>query len=360
MKIGYRSILFALVFLLPLTVIAIYQLRYATDRYHSEAIILVTEDQSTSQSLDLSTLGLPVVAGNKDALTLVTFVSSLDMTNFLEKKLQVRQHFSDPKIDWFTRFDPARPAEQFHDYLANYVWVEYDEVSQLITVHAESFDRQYSQDIVNAILARSQDFVDKLNAGITEEQMQFFEKQLQSSEVRLKEAKNELLKFQRENKLFSTDVEATMVNTNIGALEKLLLDKQGELNTRRSELNENSPVIQVLRAEINTIQQQLKQEKERLTGASTAAVSELDARFREIQFNIEFISNIYKSNLAQLEQARLEAVQRLKYLVVVTAPSLADASLYPDRVYIIGTTILILIMIYFVVSLLVAIVREHT
>lgn len=360
MKIGYRSILFVLVFMLPLAVIAVYQIRYASDRYHSEAVILVTEDQSTSQALDLSTLGLPVVAGNKDALTLVTFIESLEMTNFLEKKLQLRQHYSDRNVDWFTRFDAEQPAEKFHDYLSYYVWVEYDETSQLITIHAESFDRQYSQDIVKTILDRSQEFIDKLNAGVTEEQMKFFERQLQSSEVRLKEAKNELLKFQRDNKLLSTDVEATMVNANIAALEKLLLDKQGELTIRRSELNDTSPVIQVLRTEIETIKQQLTQEKERLAGSSTAAVSELDSKFREIQLNIEFLTNIYKSNLTQLEQARLEAVQRLKYLVVVTAPSLSDASLYPDRVYIIGTAFLVLMIVYFVVSLLVAIVREHT
>ena len=88
-------------------------------------------------------------------------------------------------------------------------------------------------------------------------------------------------------------------------------------------------------------------------------MSELDAQFREIQFNLEFVTNIYKSNMAQLEQARLQAVQRLKYLVVVTTPSLADASLYPDRPYIIGTAVIVLLMIFFVVSLLAAIIREH-
>ena len=52
-------------------------------------------------------------------------------------------------------------------------------------------------------------------------------------------------------------------------------------------------------------------------------------------------------------------MKRLKYLVIVTTPSLADASLYPDRPYNIGTAALLLMMIYFVVSLLAAIVREH-
>lgn len=360
MKIGSRSILFFLLFLIPLAAVVVYELRYATDRYHSNSMVLVTEDQSTTQALDLSTLGLPMVASNKDALTLVEFIGSLDMMLFLDEKLQLRQHYSNAGVDWYSRFDNALPTEEFHEYLANYVWAEYDLESQLISIHAQSFDRQFSQDVVKLILERSQLFVDKLNAGVTGEQTLFFEKQLKASEMRLKEAKEELLKFQRDNRLFSTDVEATMVNANIAALEKLLLDKQGLLTTRLQELNDNSPVIQVLRTEIETIKQQLVQEKERLSGASSAAVSELDSRFREIQLNIEFITNIYKSNLSQLEQARLEAVQRLKYLVVVTVPSLADASLYPDRVYIIGTAAMVLLVVYFVLSLLVAIIREHS
>ena len=44
----------------------------------------------------------------------------------------------------------------------------------------------------------------------------------------------------------------------------------------------------------------------------------------------------------------------------MTVPSLADASLYPDRVYIIGTAAMVLLVVYFVLSLLVAIIREHS
>lgn len=360
MRIGVRTVLFVLIFLLPLAAVTVYELQYATDRYHSESKILITQDANTAQTLDLSVIGLPMVASSKDALTLVTFIESLDMAQHLESKLKLREHYSNPDIDWLSRFDQTQSEEQFLEYLASYLTVSYDIESQLVTVHVQAFQREFAQQMVNSILERSQEFVDKLNAGVTREQTAFFEKQLVAAEGRVKEAKEELLKFQRDNRLFSTDSEAMMVTTNIGTLEKLILEKQGELTTRLKELNESSPTIQLLRTEIETIKQQLAQEKDRLSGTSSAAVSELDSKFREIQFNLEFVTNIYKSNLGQLEQARLEAVQRLKYLVVVTNPSLADSSLYPDRPYIIGTAILVLLIIYFILSLVVAIVREHT
>ncbi|HRX35116.1 MAG TPA: hypothetical protein P5337_01855 [Aestuariivirga sp.] len=358
MRFGYRSYLFILLFVIPLALLCVYLMRFATDRFHSDAAISITQDNNNTASLDLTVIGLPAIADDKDALTLVTFANSLDMLQYLESQLQLRQHFSSPDIDWWSRLPPEASLEDFHKYMTHYVVVEYDTVSHLINIHVEAFSRDYAQKMVNAILARSQTFVDNMNARVTQEQTRFFESQLTTSEMRVREAKNQLITFQRENQMLTTDTEAAMINSNIGALDRLLIEKQGELTIKQRELNENSPVIQILKAEIDTLNKQIDKEKQRLTGGASG-VSELDAKFREIQFNLEFVENIYKSNLTQLERARLEAIQRLKYLIIITQPSMADASLYPDRPYIIITGIMILLMIYFIVSLMVAIVREH-
>ena len=360
MRIGFRTVLFFLAFIVPLGLLAFYELRFATDRFHSDATISITQDNNQTQSLDLTMIGLPAVADSKDALTLITYITSFDMLHYLESQLQLRQHYSDPDIDWWSRLPPEASLEEFHNYMQNYITVEFDASSHLVSIHVQAFARDYAQKIVNTILARSQTFVDNLNAHVTEEQTRFFQTQLAESEARLKEARNKLLTFQRENSLLTTESEATMINANISSLDRLLITKQGELSIKQRDLNENSPVIQGLKSEIETLTQQIAQEKRRLSGGGGAAVSELDAKFREIQFNLEFVENIYKSNLSQLERARIEAIQRLKYLIVVTTPTLADASIYPDRTYIIATAALILIMIYFVLALIGAIIREHT
>lgn len=360
MRPGFRTVFFLLFFVIPLAAIATYELRFVTDRYHSDASISITQDSNSAQSLDLTVIGLPAIADDKDALTLVTFMTSLDMLQHLEFKLQLRDHYSASNIDWLSRLPAEASWEDFHDYMSGYILVEYDVSSHLISIHVQSFNREFAQKIVNEILARSQEFVDNLNARVTDEQTKFFEKQLAVSEIRLKEVKTELLKFQRDNQLLTTDTEAAMINANIGALDRLLITKQGELTLKRRELNENSPTVQVLKAEIETLTQQISKEKRRLSGGTGGdAVSELDAKFREIQFNLEFVETLYKSNLTQLERARLEAVQRLKYLIVITVPSLADASMFPNRLFIIGTAAMLLMMCYFVLSLLVAIIREH-
>ena len=360
MKLGYRSVLFFLIFILPLCAFSFYELRIATDRYHSDSVISITQDTGSAPSLDLSIIGLPAVADDKDALTLVTFINSLDMLQYLDTNLQLRQHYSDAKIDWWSRLAAEASLEDFHTYMASYIVVEYDITTRLVNIHIQAFSREYSHKLLTAVLDRSQIFVDHLNSRITVEQTKFFETQLKQSEARVHDAKTALLAFQQENGMLTTDTEAAMINTMIAQLTGLLITKQGELEVLSRDLNDNSPTIQVLKAQIETLTKQIAAEKDKLSVRSDgSAVSELAARFAEIQFNLEFVTTIYKSNLSQLEQARVAAIQRLKYLVIVTTPSIADASLFPDRSYNIGTAALLLIAVFFVLSLLTAIIREH-
>jgi capsular polysaccharide transport system permease protein len=355
-----NRILFVLLFILPLLALLVYELRFATDRYHSDASLIINQEEGATPTLDLSAVGLPAASSDKDALVVLRFILSLDMLQYLDREMRLRAHYSEAGIDWWSRLPAAASLEDFHDYMQYYLTAEYNQDSQIISIHVEAFNREFAQRIVNMIVARSQKFVDTLNERITTEQTQFFESQLADSERRLREAKKQLLLFQREHRLLTTEAEAALITSNIGELEKVMLLKQSELEARLKEVNETSPVIQALRGEIDTLKSQIGREKERLSGAAGSAVSELDAQFREIQLNLEFLTTNYKSNLTQLETVRLDAAQRLKFLIVVTQPSIADESLYPDRVYIMGTAALILMMVYFIVSLIVAIIREHT
>jgi capsular polysaccharide transport system permease protein len=349
-----------MIFILPLGLFSYYQLRIATDRYHSDSAISITQDSNSAPTLDLSIIGLPAVADDRDALTLVTFINSLDMLQDLESTMQLRAHYSDPKIDWMSRLPAEASLEDFHKYMLGYIVAEYDITTHLVNIHIQSFTREYAQKLLMTILDRSQVFVDRLNSRITVEQTKFFETQLKQSEDRVREAKSQLLAFQREHGLLTTDSEALMINNTIAQLTATLIGKQGELEVKRRDLNDNSPAVQILKAEIETLTKQIAAEKDKLSVRSDgSAVSELASQFAEIQFNLEFVSTIYKSNLGQLERARMEAIQRLKYLIVVTNPTIADASLYPNRAYNIGTALLILLAVFFVLSLLTAIVREH-
>jgi capsular polysaccharide transport system permease protein len=360
MRSRVNFVFFLLLFVLPMLVVTGYELRIVSNRYNSDSIIGISTPNGNSTALNLSALGLPTQANNQDALTLLEFVNSIDMMQYLDQQLHIRDHYSDASVDWWTRLPATYSDEDFQKYLGSYMSVWYDTNSQLLHLHIEAFNREFAQKMMNTILARSQLFVDKLNQAMIKDQTQFFESQLAESDRRLREAKSAVLQFQRENKLMTTDAEAILVGTNISTLETGILGKQGQLDAGLKVMNPNSPVLESLRTQIEAMQGQLKEEKNRLAGQQSTAVSELDAKFRELQFNVTFLTTLYQANMTQLETQRADATQRLKYLIVVTQPSIADTSQYPNRPWVIGTAAMVLLLIYFVISLFVAIIREHS
>lgn len=360
MKMSYRSVLFVLIVLIPLGLFSIYELRIATSRYHSDSMISITEDKKIIPTLDLSAIGLSSSGDSTDAMTLITFMNSPDMIAYLDEKLQVRKHYSHPAIDWWSRLPPNSSKEDFLDYIRGMISVSFDPLSHLVQIHVQAFSREYAQSIVRALLERSQEFVDRLNSKMNQEKIGFLEKQLATSDVRLRKAKDELLTFQRANGLLTADSEANIVNSSIAALNSQLLAKQGQLEVSLKELDETSPIVKRTKSEIDTLKKQISAEKDRLSvGTSGAPISAITAQFADIQANVNFVESIYKANLGQLEAAKVEALQRLKYLIVVTQPSIADSSLYPARGYNVITAAVILLMAFFIISLMIAVVREH-
>jgi capsular polysaccharide transport system permease protein len=359
LKLNTNRVLFLALFVLPLLIVAYYELAIATDRYQSEASIIISEEKSGTTTFDVSFLGLPSSADDKDALAIVEYILSRDMLHYLEENHHVRDHYSSSKVDWLARLSNTASFEEFHDYMENWLLVSYDSTSKMIRLELQSFDENYSKALMDSILAKSQEFIDNLNARVTSEQTRFFDEKMAESEARLKEAKQALLTFQRANRLLTTESESSLVLQNISALETELAKMKSEFESLSETLTSNAPRLQQMKSTIAAMENQIRTEKERLSGVSTSSISELDAQYRDIQLNLEFVTTMYKSNLSQLEQARIEAARRVKFLVVVASPSVADESQYPNRPYIIATAAIILLAIYFIGTLIVSIIREH-
>jgi capsular polysaccharide transport system permease protein len=355
-----NSILFLGTFVLPLLAFTAYLVFFATDRYESLASATITEEKNATTSLDLSMLGITSSAADKDSLILKEFIESKDMLKFLDDRLRIREHVTQPSIDFYSRLDPDATMEEFHSYYLWMINVEYDPLSKLIRFGVQGFDENFANSLLRLIVERSQQFIDRINEQITREQLRFFDREIAESESRLKRAKEQLVAFQRENLLMTTEGESQTIMATIQTLEQELAQKRADLNARLLVLDRSAPQLQTVQMDITALESQIADAKQRLAGASDTSISELDSQFRDIQLNLEFVTNIYKSNLNALEQARLEAARRLKFLVVVAQPSVPERAEYPRRIYLIATVGVVLLILFFVVSLTMAIIREHS
>ncbi|MGI9414032.1 MAG: hypothetical protein ACR2PM_10200 [Hyphomicrobiales bacterium] len=358
-KLNWRLALFLASVVVPMVVIMAYLLLIASDQYVSEGSIIISEERSSSSNVDLSFLGLSNSAADNDALVLKSFVLSKDMLAFLNEKLSIRAHYGAGKIDYVSKLDGDATAEEFFEYYQDKVFVEYDREAKLLTLTVRAFDRKFAQDMVQKIIERSEEFIDALNDKISREQLRFFETELVRSERKLQKIKAQLVAFQYRHRIFSTEAEGETIIATISALETQVAQKQSELKGKLTFASDTSPQVVALRTEISALKAQIDSEKERLTGGGSISLAQIDSEYREIKLNAEFVTNLYKSNLSALEAARIEAARKLKFLIVVSEPSLADESEHPDEVYIGITALLVCLMLFAISSVVIAIIREH-
>jgi capsular polysaccharide transport system permease protein len=75
--------------------------------------------------------------------------------------------------------------------------------------------------------------------------------------------------------------------------------------------------------------------------------------------DLEFATDLYRSSLAALEGARVEASRKLKHLIVIESPSLPEEALYPRRLYSMTTLLVFLVLLYGIGRLTAATIKDH-
>ena len=346
-------------FIFPIFSISMYHLFISTDRYESVAAAIITEQKPSTTTLDLSLIGLPSTASDHDAHVVETLILSRDMMSYLDEKIQLREHLSNPEIDYFARLAEDATYEEFLELYRDYFTVDYNVETKILAISVQAFEKKYAQTALKLILERADRFIDELNNRMSQEQVRFFLLEEKKRKREMFDAKAKLLAFQQANKIFSTEAEAQTIFTTIGALETLAAQKQSELDSRAKILSKNSAILQELKAQIASLQRQIAAEKARLAGGEGRDISEIQSDFLAVRLELELATAAFKTTLATLEQVRIEAARKLKFLIVVTQPSLADESEFPRRWYIVISTIMISLMLYVIATLVMAIIREH-
>lgn len=145
----------------------------------------------------------------------------------------------------------------------------------------------------------------------------------------------------------------------VSQIEGELASQQAQLKQLQSYMKDTAPAVISVKARVVALTEQLAQEKARLTGTDQDAMNEVTARYMDVQTQATLAADLYKSGLISLEQARVEAYRKLKHLLVVSQPSLAQEAEYPRRLYNLATIGVLLCLMYGLIVMGLATLREH-
>ena len=96
-----------------------------------------------------------------------------------------------------------------------------------------------------------------------------------------------------------------------------------------------------------------------IAGGGAGSLSTQAADYQRIVLENQLAEQQLTAAITSLENARADANRRQLYLEVVEQPSQPDMPYRPKRLYNIAATFIIGLMVYGILSLLIASIREH-
>lgn len=341
------------------TIAALYFCVIVSDRFVSRAELVVKQADQIKMLPDaLSMLGIGG-SNHEDILIIQDYLKSPDLLDKLDKELGLKAHYQSHDIDYFSRLPENVSREDFIKYYRQHLSLHLDELSGVLTIELQAFDPAYGQRVVALMLQESDRFINKLGHQVALEQLAFVEKEVDRAYQRVQSEKAKVLDFQNNHHLISPESTSSARLGVVSQIEAQLAQQQAQLKQLQSYMKVTAPAVVSVQARVDALTQQLAQEQSRLTGADKDAMNEVTARYMDVQTQATLAADLYKSGLISLEQARVEAYRKLKHLLVISQPTLAEDAEYPRRLYNLLTTGVLLCLLYGLIVMGIATLREH-
>lgn len=358
----HTLIAYILMVIIPLIFIVFYLWLFAQDRYVTNATVVVKQVGEVSAQTGTGFSALLGVSNTstEDAQFLKAYIQSRDLIEKLDQQLNLRQAFQGNGTDPIFELPADASKEELVEYYNKRVSVNLDELTHLLTVRTEGFDPVFSLKLNQAILKQSELFINDVSQRVAKDQLNFAKEQLDEALENLTQSREQLIAYQNQNQMFDPQAQALAVAQIVNQLESNLAQLRTEERTLLSYLNATAPQVVALRSQIESVQKQIQDEKAKLTsGGQSDKLNRSAVDFEGLKAQVEFNTDLYKLALASLEKARLEAVRKLKNVVVITSPQLAQDALYPRFGYISLSAFLLLNIVFGITMLIRSIIREH-
>ncbi|MGY3885409.1 sugar transporter [Aeromonas aquatica] len=331
----------------------------ASDRYVSRAELMIKQADQIKMLPDaLSMLGIGG-SNHQDVLLIQEYLKSWDLLTKLDKELGLKSHYQSDKADYFSRLPSDVSREDFVEYYRKHLTLRLDDLSGVLTIELQAFDPEYGQQVVGLMLKESELFINKLGHQVALDQLAFVEQEVNRSYQRLQDEKAKVLAFQNSHQLISPESTSSARLGVVSQIEGELVRQQAELKQLRSYMKDAAPAVISVQSRVDALTKQLEQERAKLTGLDKDAMNEITAGYLDVQTQATLAADLYKTGLISLEQARIEAYRKLKHLLVISQPTLAEDAEYPRRLYNLATVGVLLILFYGLIVMGLATLREH-
>ncbi|NYH27626.1 capsular polysaccharide transport system permease protein [Paraburkholderia bryophila] len=353
--------IFALTVVVPTTIAIVYFGLIASDVYVSESRFVVRTAQRQSQVSVVGALlqGSGFSRAQDDTYPVIDYIQSRDALKELNQNNFIRDEYSEHG-DFVSRF--RRTFDDSFESLWRYygkhiVSADLDSTSAITTLQVRAFSADDAAKINQALLAMSERLINRMNDRGAIDTVRFAQRQVDSAAAKAKDAAAALAMYRNSYAVFDPERQSALQLQQVSTLQTQLFAAQTQLTQLQSIAPQN-PQIPTLRTTISSLQQQIKEATSGVTGGNNS-LSGKAANYARLQLDAQFADKQLASAMAALEGAQANAERKQLYLERLVQPNTPDVATEPKRLKSILEVFALGTIIWGVLSLLLAGMREH-
>ena len=315
--------------LIPIALSGIYFYAIARDRYVTRSDFVIRKAEESDTNVAGAGLASLLGRGNQlsleDARFLKTYLQSPQVLADLDRTYDLDQAYAQKGLDWFAGMKPGLSKEKRLNYFKKQVAVNLDEISGAIVLRTIGLDPKASLNLNRFMLAKSEQFVNRLNQDISQKQLSFAESELGRARGNLNQAKNRLLAYQDSNTVIDPKGEAELAGQTISKLQEKLVELRVELATLKRQFKDPAePEVAVVADQVRELEQQIQKERRSLVSSKGRNLNRKAADVLKLESEVNFATDSYKLALTSVEKARIESKRQQKFMALLSAPQLPE------------------------------------
>jgi capsular polysaccharide transport system permease protein len=186
-----------------------------------------------------------------------------------------------------------------------------------VRANTQADAERYAGYLIGYARARLADTAQQLNT----DQLEGLQEEVATARNEVNEAANALGEVQQARGELDPVAAASAVYQLIGGLELRLTEVRAQRDSLLSNGLDRSPLLPRLNAQIATLERQIDEQRARLAGDGSQSVQRSALLLERARARKELADATLAATLQTMEQARVEALKRREYLVVIAPPS---------------------------------------
>lgn len=351
----------ALFVLLPTILSGIYFYRIATPMYSTQsAFVIGKASPGASTGMGGLLAGSPL-ANNQDAVTSQGYLQSMEAMLRLDADHQFLADYRSETVDPIQRLDPDAANTAAFKLYKKMVRVTYDPTESVIKMEVIAPNPDRAVEFSAALIDYAEEQLARSTQKQREDQMKGARESYEEAEVNLDAAYARVVLLQEQLKIFSTDIEVSLLSSQISTLQSQVTQDRLSLVELETNENPNKSRTEPLKRRILAYEAEIASLRAKLTEDSEGvqSIARMQSELLVAQTDVQTRTMLVQTALQSMETARLESDRQTKYLNISVNPLPADAPAYPRAFENTAVTLLVLLGIYLMITMTVAILREQ-